>query len=67
MFVTLPFTQVMPAVSVQHAVEEIDEIPEFSISQSVAARAIVRSEHRMNTIYPVLRVGRVREPWATYW
>jgi hypothetical protein len=43
--VTLSFTQTIPAVSAQQAVEEIDEIPEFSISQSVAARAIVRSEH----------------------
>jgi hypothetical protein len=66
--VTLSFTQIIgfsqsPTTqnfSVQHAVEEIDEIPEFSISQSVAARAKVRIEHRMTTMYPVLRDGRGR-------
>jgi hypothetical protein len=52
----------MPAVSVQQAVEEIDEIPELSISQSVAESAIVRSEHRMITMNPVLRIGRGQEP-----
>jgi hypothetical protein len=62
--VTLPFTQTIPDVSVQHAVEEIDDIPELSISQSVAARAIVRSEHRMNTMNPFLRIERGRIPWA---
>jgi hypothetical protein len=60
--VTLSFTQTIPVVSVQQAVEEINEIPEFSISQSVSARAIVRSENIMNTMIPDLRVGRVREP-----
>jgi hypothetical protein len=52
----------MPAVSVQQAVEEIEEIPELSISQSVAARAIVTSEHTMKTMNPVLRIVRGRVP-----
>jgi hypothetical protein len=47
--VTLPSTQTMPEISAQQAVEEIDEIPEFSISQSVAASETVRSEQIMNT------------------
>jgi hypothetical protein len=35
--VTLPSAQVIPAVAVQQSVDDIDGIPEFSISQSVAA------------------------------
>jgi hypothetical protein len=50
----------MPIVSVQQAVEEIDGIPEFNISQSVAARTVVRSEHIMNTMNPVLLIVRGR-------
>jgi hypothetical protein len=49
---------------VQHAVEEIDDIPEFSISQSVAARAIVKSTHNMNNMKPFFRFGLRRVPWA---
>jgi hypothetical protein len=60
--VTLLCTQTMPEVLVQQAVEEIDVIPEFNISQSLAARFIVRREHRMNTIYPVLRFVGGRAP-----
>jgi hypothetical protein len=60
--VTLPSTQTMPEVLVQQAVEEIDEIPEFSISQSVAARAIVRSEHIITTLNTNLRFVRERAP-----
>jgi 5,10-methylenetetrahydrofolate reductase len=56
--ITLSFIQTIPDVSVQQAVEEIDEIPELSISQSVAERVAVRSEHRMNTMKPVLYIGR---------
>jgi hypothetical protein len=59
--VTLSLTQTIAAVLVQQALEEIDEIPEFSISQSVAAMVAVRSEHRMNTRKPVLIFGLVRE------
>jgi hypothetical protein len=55
---TLPLMQTIPAVSVQQAVEEIDEIPEFSISQSVAARAKVKNEHRMKIMRPVLCIWR---------
>jgi hypothetical protein len=57
--ITLPSLQAIPAV-LQQAVEEIDEIPEFSISQSVAARAIFKIEQRMNIRKPVLRIGRGR-------
>jgi hypothetical protein len=39
-------------------VEEIDDIPEFSISQSVAANVVVKIEYKTNTINPVLRFGR---------
>jgi hypothetical protein len=63
-FVTLPFTQDIPAVSVQHAVEEIAGMPEFSISQSVAAKAIVKSAHKRNTMNPVLGFARGRETRA---
>jgi hypothetical protein len=41
---------------VQHAVEEIDEIPEFNISQSVAAKIVVKREHIMTDLKPVLRI-----------
>jgi hypothetical protein len=44
--VTLPSTQVISLVSVQHAVGEIEGIPEFSISQSVAANVVAMSKHR---------------------
>jgi hypothetical protein len=59
-FVTLPFLHDIPLVSEQQAVEEIDDIPELSIPQSVAARAIVRNEHRLNIMYPILCIGRGR-------
>jgi hypothetical protein len=48
----------MPVVSVQQAVEEINDIPELSISQSVAAIVAVKSEHKMRTMNPVLRIGK---------
>jgi hypothetical protein len=58
--VTLPLTQTIPGVSVQHAVEEINGMPEFSISQSVAARAILRSENRITNKNPFMCIGRVK-------
>jgi mannose/fructose/N-acetylgalactosamine-specific phosphotransferase system component IID len=54
MSTTLPFTQTIPAVSVQQDVEEIEEIPEFNISQSVAAKVTVMIDKIMIKVYPVL-------------
>jgi ABC-type antimicrobial peptide transport system permease subunit len=56
--VTLSFTQTIPSVSVQHAVEEIAGIPELSISQSVAAIVEVKSAHKMSTMNPFLCIGK---------
>jgi hypothetical protein len=45
---------------VQHAVEFIAGIPEFSISQSVAANAQITNEHIMASLKPILYFMRGR-------
>jgi hypothetical protein len=57
--VTLPFLHIIPTGSVQHAEEDINGIPEFKISQSVAAKVTSRSEQRTTTLKTVLIFRRV--------
>jgi hypothetical protein len=45
---------------VQHAVEDIAGIPEFSTSQSVAAKAQITNEHIATSLNPVLYFIRGR-------